>query len=608
VTALFDLVDKENLTMFGKKVIAALFLILGVILLVGCGPGESDGEPAAVPDTQTSDLQPTAVALTPEQTIEAFYDWYLSFMSDRSDGSFTNPLAEGLYRDSEYLTNDFVARIDETIAGFDGGGYDPILLAQDIPVDIDVQEPSAGSAQATVVVLRYWGGNPDPSPMVVHLIRQEGRWLIDNVTPFEVPAAEPAADLSTPAAVVSAFYGWYLDYIGDPASGEFRNPLVDKAYLEAPYLSASFAAHIDEQLEADRAEFGGITHDPILCAQDVPTQVTPGVTFERNGMASVVVSSSFANHMMAVDLRPEGESWLISNITCANGPAGVATVFYNWYLGYIGDRATGDFRNPLVDRAYAGHPLLDEALVAEVDALLASSDQGGYDPFLLAQDFPQDFSVDPGVAENTAVVHLPFSEVSVRHLLVTLDETGRKIRSISENELLPSSGPEAEPAGAELEMLFTSELYAFSFGYPAGWVVKELDVTGPGVPDDWPMVAAWLVMPAEVAEQLSAGGPPDPTAPVIVAPFQVEVVVGDEAAMERVYYNYPEGEAAVIGGREALVLQSDGYRHIVFVHPTRPNTWVVFTDWVTEFPGREAQAAVAEPVWQPLLESLQFAG
>jgi hypothetical protein len=63
-------------------------------------------------------------------------------------------------------------------------------------------------------------------------------------------------------------------------------------------------------------------------------------------------------------------------------PADLTSAFYEWYLAYT---QTG---NPLVDKAYHDSPYLSPALVAEVDAILASFEGGGYDPFLCAQDIP----------------------------------------------------------------------------------------------------------------------------------------------------------------------------------------------------------------------------
>jgi len=44
------------------------------------------------------------------------------------------------------------------------------------------------------------------------------------------------------------------------------------------------------------------------------------------------------------------------------------------------------------------------------------------DPILMAQDIPQDFSVDPGTEAGTAIMHLQFGPDSVRHLKVSMIE------------------------------------------------------------------------------------------------------------------------------------------------------------------------------------------
>jgi hypothetical protein len=427
--------------------------------------------------------------------------------------------------------------------------------------------------------------------------------------PPATAVAEKQPELETPETIVRAFYDWYLAYFGDRSQGIVNNPLVDGAYRDTPYLTTSFVQHIDELLaEMRRQEAGG--YDPILCAQDIPQFVEPDVTFSHNGMASVVLRSSFPNQMVTVDLVPHNESWLISNITCAHDPAGTAKAFYTWYLGTIGDRSTGDFRNPLVEQAYHGHPLLADSFVQYVDETVAGFSHGGYDPFLLAQDIPQDFSVDPGVLEGTAVVHLQFGPDSVKHLRVTLDEKGWRIADIAEDSGLANEAPVSgggEAANGAASSTFDSDEYHFSFTYPASWILQELTLNGAGQPDDWPVLATWLLMPPEVAEQLAnQNGPPDPNAPVIVAPFNIELVVGDQEALARVYGDL-NGETAVFNNHEATILNREpGYTHVVFAHPYRPETWIVFTDWVTIFPGREAQGQAAGPSWEPLLNSLGF--
>lgn len=67
-------------------------------------------------------------------------------------------------------------------------------------------------------------------------------------------------------------------------------------------------------------------------------------------------------------------------------PQEVVTKFYRWYIGYPG--------NPLVDKEYRASPYLAESFIQQVDETLSSFDRGGGDPFLLAQDIPEQFTVD----------------------------------------------------------------------------------------------------------------------------------------------------------------------------------------------------------------------
>lgn len=68
----------------------------------------------------------------------------------------------------------------------------------------------------------------------------------------------------------------------------------------------------------------------------------------------------------------------------------------------------------------------------KVDGMFDENGAIGHDPFLQAQEVPQDFSVDPGMVERTAVVHLQFGSDYVKYLLITTDEMGRRITAINE--------------------------------------------------------------------------------------------------------------------------------------------------------------------------------
>ena len=88
-------------------------------------------------------------------------------------------------------------------------------------------------------------------------------------------------------------------------------------------------------------------------------------------------------------------------------PEQVVTGFYDWYLGYIGERE--NMRNPLVERAYRDSEYLSDAFIHQVDAVLDSFDKSAYDPFLLAQDIPERITVGENVLSGDkarVIVHM----------------------------------------------------------------------------------------------------------------------------------------------------------------------------------------------------------
>lgn len=232
---------------------------------------------------------------------------------------------------------------------------------------------------------------------------------------------------ATPSEISEAFYAWYLDYLGDPASGTYRSPLADKAYQGSEYLTPSFIEYVDETLAGFDGRGG---YDPFLCAQDVPQEINADRTFWQEGRASVIMRTSFPNHYMTVDLEKIGDAWQIRNIVCGFTPAGTAKAFYTWYLGYIGDQASDDMRNPLVDKAYRDCGFLSARFVQELDDFTVDGIPA--DPILMAQAVPYNFTVDPGEEEDTAIVHLQFGTQTTHSLKVGMvNELGAwKIDSI----------------------------------------------------------------------------------------------------------------------------------------------------------------------------------
>ncbi len=224
---------------------------------------------------------------------------------------------------------------------------------------------------------------------------------------------ETAEEVLGPEQTAEAFYAWYLGSFGEPSSGSFRSP----EYHDSEYLTQSFIEHVDEIF----ASFEGMgAYDPFLCAQNLPLAVMADDAFYHGEQASVVMRTNYANYYFTVDLLQDGDAWQISNVACASAPDGVAKAFYTWYLGYIGDPAAENFRNPLVDKAYQDCGFLTDAYIQELDELTAAGVAA--DPILLAQDLPQDFSVDPGYEDGTAIVHLQFGSETVTHLKLSMVE------------------------------------------------------------------------------------------------------------------------------------------------------------------------------------------
>lgn len=75
----------------------------------------------------------------PSDVVKAFYAWYLDYIGDPA-GRLRTSLVDEAHRDSQFLSESYIQPVDETLASFgNGGGFDPILRAQDIPQQIEVE-------------------------------------------------------------------------------------------------------------------------------------------------------------------------------------------------------------------------------------------------------------------------------------------------------------------------------------------------------------------------------------------------------------------------------------------------------------------------------------
>jgi hypothetical protein len=110
------------------------------------------------------------------EVVQSFYDWYLGYPG--------NAAADGAYRSSEHLTASCIEGVDELLASFDQGGYDPFLCGQDVPGDLIVHDEVARSSNAgSIVVYEVWNAGTEyeaTSEVVVELQMMDGRWKISN--------------------------------------------------------------------------------------------------------------------------------------------------------------------------------------------------------------------------------------------------------------------------------------------------------------------------------------------------------------------------------------------------------------------------------------------
>lgn len=306
-------------------------------------------------------------------------------------------------------------------------------------------------------------------------------------------------------------------------------------------------------------------------------------------------------------------------------PGVVVESFYKWYLAYPG--------NVSAERAYRSSEYVTEDFVQHMDQTLGAD--GGFipaDPIICAQDFPQSFTlIDTRVTgQNATVVLREAWNAGTRfemahHLTIALllVDGAWKIDRIACPQapraqlpptapaapapeepvplspvaptatVTPQDAPEAtdDPATIAGWNTFRCEEYGFELQVPPDWTVMELPVTQPDLMA--PIVRIIQMLPQAWAEQMGAGGPPDPDAPVIVAPLSVEVSVGSLEAYRRMYVEPTSGEQTEINDYPARVERDApgdfALIRTVFQHPVNADLRVTVVDQLSGFSARASE-------------------
>ena len=122
-----------------------------------------------------SPFEEQADGMTPAEVVAEYYTWHLGA---------GNVLVSKAYRSNDHLSAGFVRKVDEIIASFSRGGYDPFLCAQDIPRDMRLDPVQISGDEARVGVHGIW--NPGTqyelaNDILVVLQRQRGQWKIADI-------------------------------------------------------------------------------------------------------------------------------------------------------------------------------------------------------------------------------------------------------------------------------------------------------------------------------------------------------------------------------------------------------------------------------------------
>jgi hypothetical protein len=153
--------------------------------------------------------------------------------------------------------------------------------------------------------------------------------------------------------------------------------------------------------------------------------------------------------------------------------------------------------------------------------------------------------------------------------------------------------------------------HGFRLNIPQDWTWKELPAAVPGMPEDWPVTRIVHLFPQAWEASLNRSGPPDPTAKPVVAPLQIEVVVGPPEQFRRVYPEPTSSEAIEINGVQVLVerevFDPMWLARYVYQDPEHPEVSVVVGDYLSGFPDRvEGNEALIE-LLPAILSTFEFA-
>ncbi|MBN1246218.1 MAG: DUF3828 domain-containing protein [Anaerolineae bacterium] len=173
-----------------------------IVSLVACASATADvapptATPAAQPPEPVAEQQedvappptPGPEREDPGEVVSGFYQWYLGYEG--------NVLVDGAYRDHPVVSLDFAEAVQDRLASFDQGAYDPFLCARDRPDAIDAGMITISGDTAEVAVSTSFPGHA----FTVVLVAEGQSWQITDVVCDMDGDASPVSDDVVPEAV-----------------------------------------------------------------------------------------------------------------------------------------------------------------------------------------------------------------------------------------------------------------------------------------------------------------------------------------------------------------------------------------------------------------------
>ena len=531
-------------------------------------------------------------AAAPEAVVEAFFAEY----------SAAGGYAAGAQEESDYLHPVYLANLAEQTqqwhtAGMPTNRYDPVLQSM-IPEDglggmkvaADLQTIHFDRAQ--VLAWRQWTGTGRALPLNVTLQRTPaGQWQISDISSAITPLAAQSGEQTARASAAPV----------QRVASAFTAAL---AYVDTPAGAGQIGEHLGLPVVVGASQ--------TFCTQALPLGIAADGAFVQPGaeggqIASVVVHTTLDRHAFTVELAQTAEGWKVTDVTCANSPEGLVQAFYTWYLGSIGDPGMYRFQNPFLAGSYRDTIFLTSEFANQVDRL---RETGREDPFVFARMAPLSFAVEPGPGTGQATVRLTFAGGAEQTIRVTTEnENGRRL--IADSELMSTFELEPAPAPVFVDTgswpAYADAAYPFSFRVPPGWVVEARDVRGLQPDDRYQRVIAVYTPAVATArdaglEETDSGWPAGlPVVNALVIEGEVEALnsafVPPVASREATYNGYP------------VLIQQEGDEYIAYRYLFRDpkqQYWVVFVDYLSAFPGREAFAQEVAGILPGILSTFTF--